>query len=87
MVKLQWVCSCGQRHDAAAKFARQIDAGGRLPEAGDVLLCVGCGEPFAFQENADPVKLPWTGLVHLLRNTPERLRSFTMARALIRGMN
>lgn len=86
MVKLQWICACGQQHDAEAKFKGRTHKGRALPQPGDVMLCIGCGEPFAFQDGADPIKLPWSALVQLLQGHPEQLKSFTVTRALIRSM-
>jgi hypothetical protein len=53
------------------------------------MLCVGCGEPHAFQENAAPVALPWSVCTQVLvaAGAADRLASFTRARAIIRSMN
>jgi len=92
MVVLRWVCSCGQRHDVDEASARRERAGLPPlppPAAGDLMLCVGCGEPHAFQENAAPVVLPWSVCAQVLvaAGAADRLASFTRARAIIRSMN
>jgi hypothetical protein len=53
------------------------------------MLCIGCGEPHAFQENAAPVVVPWTVCAQVLvaAGAADRLASFTRARALIRSMS
>ena len=92
MVVLRWVCSCGQRHDIEQVKARREREGRPplpMPTHGDLMLCIGCGEPHAFQENAAPVVVPWTVCAQLLAGCGEfeRLNSFTRTRAIIRSMN
>lgn len=90
MVVLQWVCACGQRHDAAQDFRVSGPIRGRtMPQAGDVLMCRGCGEAHRFQEHAAPARLAWPACLQLLLLTGqfERFSTFARSRAIIRGQS
>lgn len=88
MVVLQWVCSCGQRHDFEA-FLATVGAGAPRPTPGDVGLCRGCGEAFTFRDGATPARVPWHVCAQLMILAGEwlRLGSFSAAREQARRAN